>query len=106
MGRRPRPQRLQMIHPAHTIMSTTATMRTMLFSFVMVLLPSDAVRLREEGIVQRGLLLHKVEGTAWGWCCLSHSCDKCCNRAQIVRLLLRPRVSHLPDGTYTNLLLV
>src|ERR1041385_3842143 len=27
-----------------------------------------------------------MEGTAWGWCRLSYSCDKCCNRAQIVRL--------------------
>ncbi len=47
-------RRLQMIHPAHTTMNTTATMRTMLFSWVMVLLHADALRLREEGIVQRG----------------------------------------------------
>jgi hypothetical protein len=42
VGMCPRPQRLQTIHPAHTPMSTSATMRTMLFPFVMVLLHSDA----------------------------------------------------------------
>jgi len=30
--------------------------------------------------------MHKVEGTAWGWFHLLHSCDKYCNHAQIVLL--------------------
>src|ERR1700675_1741694 len=29
--------------------------------------------------------IHAMEGTAWPWCCLSHSHDPCCNRAKIVQ---------------------